>query len=105
MQVMAPKKPIIIAETSTTPYSSADGEGNPVIDYSQMNQWLIENYNYFADRAGVIGIFYFSFPEFDGFVCKIEINPDGTILSGYAGGLSNPVYKYLSADKLDSLIR
>jgi hypothetical protein len=105
MQVMAPTKPIIIAETSSTPYSGVDGEGNPVIDYNQMNQWLIENYNYFADRAGVIGIFYFSFPEFDGYVCKIEINPNGTILSGYAVAASNRVYKYLTADKLDSLIR
>lgn len=104
MQAMAPSKPIIIAETSSTAYYY-DGEGNPVIDYNQMNQWLIENYNYFADRSGVIGVFYFSFPEFDGYDCNIEINPNGIMLSGYVVAVSNPVYQYLNTQRMDSLIR
>jgi hypothetical protein len=104
MQTMAPTKPIIIAETATTAYYY-DAEGNPVIDYNQMNQWLIDNYNYFAHRAGVIGVFYFSFPVFNDHTCAIEINPNGVMLSGYAAGVSNTVYQYLNADQLNSIIR
>src|SRR4030042_4469688 len=74
MQAMAPSKPIIIAESASTAYYH-DAAGNPVLDYDQMDQWLVENYNYFASRAGVIGVFYFSFPDFDGCNCEIEIDP------------------------------
>jgi hypothetical protein len=104
MQVMAPTKPIIIAETSTTAYYH-DGEGTPVIDYDQMNQWLTDNYNYIADRAGVVGVYYFSFPEFDGYSCAIEINPNGEMLSGYVAAVSNMVYQYLNVEKMDGIIR
>jgi hypothetical protein len=104
MQTMAPSKPIIIAETGSTAYYY-DAEGNPVIDYNQMNQWLIDNYNYFAHRAGVIGVFYFSFEEYNGFNCEMEIDPNGEMLSGYVVGVSNPAYQYLNAVKMDSIIR
>jgi hypothetical protein len=103
MQTMAPSKPIILAEIASTAYYH-DGEGNPVIDYDQMNQWLIENYDYFASRDGVIGVFYFSFQEYNGVNCEIVIDPNGIMLSGYVEALSNPVYKYFNAADLDSLI-
>lgn len=103
MQIMAPTKPIIIAETASTAYYH-DAQGNPLIDYDQMNQWFIENYNYFATRTGVLGIFYFSFPDFDGYNCEIEVNPNGAMLSGYVTGVSNPVYQYFNTTKMDNFI-
>jgi hypothetical protein len=104
MQVMAPLKPIIIAETASTAYYHDDA-GNPSYDLNQMSQWMIENYNYFAARSGVIGVYYFSFPVFDGLdSCAIEINPNGEMLSGYVTAVSNPVYKYLNVDQMNTLI-
>jgi hypothetical protein len=105
MQVMASSKPIIIAETASTAYYH-DAAGKPLYDIDQMNQWLVENYNYFADRNGVIGIYYFSFPTFDGLDnCAIEINPNGQMLSGYITAASNSIYQYFSAEALDKAIR
>ena len=103
MQTMAPSKPIIIAETASTAYYT-DGNGNPVIDYNQMNRWLIENYDYFANRTGVIGVYYFSFTVFNGNNCAININPDGVVLSGYRSGVSTSVYQYLNTTQMDRLI-
>jgi len=103
MQVMAPTKPIIIAETASTAYYY-DAEGNPVIDYNQMSQWMVENYDYFAAREHVAGVFYFSFREYDGFNCEVEIDPDGQVLSGYVTGVSNPVYRYYNSFDLDLLL-
>jgi Glycosyl hydrolase family 26 len=104
MQVMAASKPIIIAETASTAYYH-DESGNPRYDIDAMNQWLIENYNYFASRSGVIGIYYFSFHEFGGLGgCEIELNPNGEILSGYVTAASNPIYQYLTVEKLDTII-
>jgi hypothetical protein len=104
MQAMAPTKPIIIAETSSTPWYGADGEGNPLSDPNRMNQWLIENYASFTTRSGVIGVFYFSFPLFDGYDCDIEINPNGVMLSGYGSAVSPTVYQYLNPTEMDSII-
>lgn len=104
MQDMAPTKPIIIAETGTPPWYAQDAEGNPLFDINQMNQWLIENYEYFATRQGVIGVFYFSFAEFQNRQCNMEINPDGQMLSGYHTAVSIPVYSYFNSTYLDDLI-
>jgi hypothetical protein len=104
MQTMAPSKPIIIAETGAPPWYAHDAEGNPVSDYNQMNQWLIDNYAYFATRSGVIGVFYFSFPDFNNRDCDFEINPNGQVLSGYVAGASNPSYQYLNTAQMDKLI-
>ncbi len=100
MQAMAPSKRIIIAETSTSAYYQADQA-----DASYKNQWLVENYRYFASQPSVIGVYYFSFPEFDGFKCDFEINPNGTYFDGYRDGLANSTYKYLTAQDLKNLGR
>lgn len=104
MLAMAPSKPVIIAESATTAYYTEDGGGTPVADPAVKSQWLIENYNYFANRTGVIGMFYFSFSEFDGYSCDLEINPNGVVLSGYKDGLSTWIYKYFNAADLDYLL-
>ena len=99
MQAMAPSKPVIIAETGSVSYYV-----NNLPDYDKKNQWLIENYNYFATRTGVIGVFYFSFSEFDGIKCDLELNPNGVMLSGYGAAVSNTIYQYLNTTEMDSII-
>ncbi len=99
MRRMAPSKPIIIAETATPPWSSKDQAGKPVFDVNQMNQWLIENYDYFAVRTGVIGVYYYSYAY-----CDFKIDPGGQLVNGYKSALSNPAYKYFNASDLDNLI-
>jgi hypothetical protein len=109
MQVMAPTKPIIIAETASTAYYHDDA-GNPLYDTDKLNQWLIENYNYFTRQSGVIGVYYFSFDTFKGgegnkdLVCKIKLNPNGQILSGYVTAVSSSAYRYLNVTDLATLI-
>ncbi|MDD5367984.1 MAG: glycosyl hydrolase [Anaerolineaceae bacterium] len=100
MQLMAPSKLVIIAETATTAYYAYNQS-----DETRKNQWLIENYQYFAKQAAVIGVYYFSFPEFDGFNCDFEINPKGSYYGGYRNGLADPIYQYLSSKDLNSLVR
>jgi hypothetical protein len=104
MQTMAPTKPVIIAETATVPWYGQDGEGNPKKDIGYMNQWLVENYDYFAKRSGVIGVFYFNFPKFDGYECDFVINPNDKVLTGYKDATANPVYVYFNPKALDELI-
>jgi hypothetical protein len=95
MQAMAPSKPVIIAETATTAYYDYDRSDTAVKD-----QWLIDNYNYLASHPAVIGVFYFSFGEFDGYTCDFEINPDGVVLAGYKKALENNLYQYLTVQDL-----
>jgi len=89
MQAMAPTKPVIIAETATTAYYDRDLSDNQVKD-----QWLIDTYNHLADNPAVIGVYYFSFGEFDGYKCDFEINPDGVFVNGYKEALKNSSYQY-----------
>jgi hypothetical protein len=103
MEAMAPTKPIIITETAASAYYH-DENGNPVVDYDKMSQWLDENYMYFANRANVLGVFYFSFEVYDGFNCKVELDPNGQLLSGYVTGLTPSSYTYMSARQLDYLV-
>lgn len=104
MELMAPSKPIIIAETATTAYYDFIN-GEFLQDVEHKNQWLIESYNYLASKPSVAGVYYFSFSEFDGYACDFEVIADDTFFSGYKNGVSNPSYKYLSADKLDFLFK
>jgi hypothetical protein len=52
MMVMAPGKPIIIAQTATTAEYSRQGE----VNRQKKNEWLIENYSYLASEPEVMGI-------------------------------------------------
>lgn len=99
MQVMAPTKPIIIAETATTAYWA-----DKTSDIKQKDSWLIQNYEYLAGHPAVLGVYYFSFSEFDGYACDFELNPNGTYVSGYRQALQSPAYRYLTAQDLGWLI-
>ena len=111
MEIMAPNIPIIIAETATTSIFS-DG----LINDDAKDQWLIDSYNYLAEKKSVVGVYYFSFNEFDDKVCDFEIikiekvdEPENFIFSnfftGYREGISHSKYQYLSASEINSLIR
>lgn len=121
MEAMAPTKPIIIAETATTAYY-AYTDGEFLKDINLKNKWLIDSYNFLASRKSVIGVYYFSFSEFDGYACDFEIvnveeevidTEDGKVsnfylndfFTGYRDGVSNSNYKYLSVDEMNILFR
>ena len=100
MMVLASTKPIIVAETATSAYAS---EG--IKDIYQKNNWLIENYNYLANHPEIIGVFYFSFSDFDGYACDFEINTGDLVFSGYRDGISNPAYQYITINQLNEIIK
>jgi len=105
MEAMAPSKPIIIAETATSAYY---GEG--LFDDEHKNQWLTDTYGYLAGRPSVVGVYYFSFGQFDGYTCDFEIienKADGTthFYEGYKTGLSSSKYLYLTTQDLDRLLK
>jgi hypothetical protein len=100
MRAMAPSKPIIIAETATTAYYDYEKA-----DQNRKNQWLIENYNFLASTPEIVGIYYFSFTEFNDRVCDFEVSQKGNFSTGYRDGIANPMYAYLNAKAIDGLIR
>jgi hypothetical protein len=99
MQVMAPSKPVIIAETATTSYYNYNQSSDEA-----KNQWLIENYNLLAANPAVIGVYYFSFTDFDGFECDFEVSHSGQYVSGYRTAISNPRYQYMTFGELTNVI-
>lgn len=117
METMAPLKPIIIAETATTSFINTSTP-----DFNAKNLWLIDSYNFLASKQSVVGVFYFSFSEFDGYACDFEIiniteevveTVDGKVsnfyfndfFTGYRDGVSKSKYKYLSVKELNILFR
>ncbi|MDO9085565.1 MAG: glycosyl hydrolase [Anaerolineaceae bacterium] len=115
METMAPGKPIIIAETATTSMFA-----NSTPNDNAKDQWLIDTYNYLAEKQSVVGVYYFSFSEFDDKACDFEIiniipleeEEPGIItgynfdnfFTGYRAGISNSKYQYLSAQEVNSLL-
>jgi hypothetical protein len=101
MQAMAPSKPIIIAETASTAYYAHDGNGVPIADPNAKNQWLIENYDYFAKRK--CGWDFFQPPN-RWLQLRSEIDPNGVVLSGYMDGLSNSIYRSFNTAEMEILV-
>jgi hypothetical protein len=99
MKIMAPSKKVMIAEMASSAYYDYGKS-----DDNRKNQWLIENYNYFASNPSVIGVYYFSFSNFDAFICDFEINPNGVFYQGYRDGIANPTYQYLTVQDLRNII-
>lgn len=92
MVAMAPSKPVIIAETSTTSYYAKNTS-----DEAMKDQWLVENYNLLAANPAVVGVYYFNFTDFDGYTCDSAVVLDGYASQGYKNAiLNNPAFGYLS---------
>lgn len=98
IQRMDPSKPIILAQTGTTAEYSRTGETN----FQQKNNWLRQNYEYFAQQPQVFGILYYDYDQ-SSWECNWRILP-GTTYQGYTDGVRNTAYQYLGAQNLKSII-
>jgi len=93
IQVMAPNKPIIIAQTGTTAQYPKTGQYNN----DMKNKWLVDNYNYLASQPAVLGVLYYDF-SLD-WECDWTITQGGPF-TGYATGAANPAFQYLNAQDM-----
>ncbi len=94
-RIMAPSKPIIIAQTATTAYDQSG------INQQSKNSWLIDSYNYLANQAGVIGIIYYNKALNQS--CDWPFyQSNGTKYDGYRVGVVNSTFIYLSPETLAS---
>jgi beta-mannanase len=85
MRVMAPSKPVFIAQTGTSAY------GPNGYDASLKNQWLEDAYHLVSDMDGVRGILYYNDDNnFDWAFYRTEIN-----FVGYKDGVSLEIYQYI----------
>ncbi|MEN4010852.1 MAG: hypothetical protein AB1453_01780 [Chloroflexota bacterium] len=98
IRVMAPNKPIILAQTGTTAEFSRTGENN----ISQKNTWLKVNYQHLAQQPQVVGIIYYDF-DLSAWECNWRILP-GTTYSGYRDGAGDPAFRYLTHQDLRTMI-
>lgn len=99
MRVMAPGKPIIIAQTG----SSAYFPNQTTIDHAKKDQWLIDSYNYLATRYGVIGIMYYDLDiswECDWAI--YNVGPGEPTFDGYKTAVANPIFVYVAPANLSS---
>lgn len=96
MNVMAPEKPIFLAQMGTTAY------GPNGYDTALKNQWLIDAYNLFIHLDGVRGILYYN--DHNRFDWSFYRPAAGAIFPGYIDGTSSDVYQYISPEDLRDLI-
>ncbi|MGA9397036.1 MAG: glycosyl hydrolase [Anaerolineaceae bacterium] len=101
MHVMAPGKPIIIAQTGTTAEYQSAGENN----VPQKNIWLKVNYEYLSQQPQFLGILYFDYNQtgYPDYKCNWRILP-GNTFTGYTEGVASPPYQYLDAADLQSIV-
>lgn len=93
MRVMAPDKPIIIAQTA----SSARYTGCSNFSDAAKNAWLEDAYNYLADYPGVMGVLYFNIRNSQ---VDWPIYSQSVRYNGYVAGASHPNIIYLSPSEL-----
>jgi hypothetical protein len=98
IQLMAPWKPVIIAQTGTTAEFQAAGEFN----VTEKNNWLKTNYEYLSQQPQFLGILYFDYNQSPTY-CNWRILP-GTTFTGYTEGVASPAYQYLDATAMHDII-
>jgi hypothetical protein len=99
MALMAPMKPIIIAQTGTTAqYGSVNS-----FNVSMKNAWLQENYGWLADQPQVLGIMYYDY-DLSPDECNWTITNGNTFQPGYHAGAAYPAFQYLNWQDLQSII-
>ena len=99
MVVMAPHKPIIIAQTGTVgEYSDPN-----VINYDKKNKWIIDSYNYLSNEPNVIGILYFDFNKLNEGDCDFRLTQAEPIFEGYSQALVGSNFGYLSNEELTNM--
>lgn len=95
--VMAPSKPVILAQTGTTAQYQSSAE-----NASAKNTWLRTNYEYLSKQPQVFGILYYDYDQ-SSWECNWKVTP-GSTYTGYRDGASNAPFRYLSGQEIDSLI-
>ena len=94
MNTVAPTKPIIVAQTGTTSYTSSGSSSGA------KDQWLVDSYNYLASNPMVLGIIYFNLQK----ECDWPIySANGTRQSGYQEAVTNPAFQYVSPAEVSKL--
>jgi len=98
MRNMAPSKPIFVAQTGTTAYSSS-GSSNQV-----KNQWLEDAYIYLANSPGVSGVIYFNKGKNQS--CDWPFyQPSGVKFDGYRLGVNRSEFIYIDPETLAGMPR
>lgn len=99
IQVMAPGKPVVIAQTGTTDqYLSKDNHNT-----SAKNIWLATNYEYLANQPAVLGVIYFDLDK-SPWECNWKITVGNTFKPGYSEAAAYPAFQYLDWQDLLSII-
>lgn len=93
MRIMAPTKPVFIAQTGTTAYT-AKGHYNA----AAKNEWLTDAYTLLAATPGVRGILYYNHNLSNGY--DSAFYRSGVEFTGYRDGVANSVYDYVSPSDL-----
>jgi hypothetical protein len=99
MRVMAPDKPVIIAQTGSTSQYWSSGDNN----VAMKNLWLQENYAYLSNQPTVLGILYYDLDQ-SSWECNWKITGGNTYKPGYSAGVGVPVFQYLDWRVLQSII-
>jgi beta-mannanase len=94
--VLAPGKPIFIAQTGTSAYTS---HGK---DVAMKNQWLSDAYDYLAAHPSVRAVLYYN--RYDDECDFSFYQLGGEQYTGYQQGVANPVYDYISPYALRGMI-
>jgi hypothetical protein len=96
MRVMAPSKPVFVAQTGTTAYT------NRGYSAQAKNEWLLDAYGLIADSPGVSGIIYFNMGKNQ--ACDwpfYQLN--GSKFDGYRQAVSRSEFIYIPSEALASL--
>lgn len=102
--LMAPNKPLFLAQTGTSAYYATSGVGSP--NAAMKNQWLKDSYTYLATYPNLRGILYFNEyppqptvtgrPGYD-----FAIFVSGVLqYQGYVDGVNHPAYIYMSPSEI-----
>jgi beta-mannanase len=98
MRVMAPTKPIIVAQTGTTAYTSS-GYSIPAKD-----QWLRDTYLYSSNYSGLLAIIYENAVNYQGYDWPIYVpGVPSKQFQGYVDALVNPDICYIPPNELKTL--
>ncbi len=93
MVQMAPDKPIIVAQTATTAYTSNN------YDLNAKSQWIRESYSYLASWSNVFGIIYFNRDQ----ECDwafYQYGSDGRKVDGYKEVVASPDFVYIAPSEM-----
>ena len=97
MRLMAPSKPIVIAQTGTTAYYPNSSTYN----IEAKNQWFRESLAFLSTYPGFLGLIYENSTNEQNIDWPFYIaNDPATQFAGYADGVSNPSFCYTSPREL-----